>query len=303
MSVVKSFSVGNGDMFYIKHDSDNFTIIDCNMDDTNKKNIVSDIQVAIKDKRMRRFISTHPDKDHITGLKYLDEQIGLWNFYCVKNKATKSDDFEDFDYYCKLRDSDIHYYLYKNCERKWMNKSDKNDKENHGSAGINCLWPVENNEDFKNALDLAEEGKAYNNLSPVLTYSLNNGVKVMWMGDIEKDFLEKIKGEINWDEVDILFAPHHGRDSGKVPSDVLKKLNPSLIIIGESPSQHINYYTGYNTITQNSAGDIVFICEKGWVHIYISSESYNNGTSFLTDKSKKNDSYGNYIGSLETKEK
>lgn len=31
MSVIKSFSVGNGDMFYIKHDTDNFTIIDCNL--------------------------------------------------------------------------------------------------------------------------------------------------------------------------------------------------------------------------------------------------------------------------------
>ena len=29
MSIVKSFSVGNGDMFYINHGSDNFTIIDC----------------------------------------------------------------------------------------------------------------------------------------------------------------------------------------------------------------------------------------------------------------------------------
>lgn len=77
MSVVKSFSVGNGDMFYIKHNSDNFTIIDCNMDDTNKENIVSEIIEAKKYKGMRRFISTHPDEEHLTGLKYLDEQIGL----------------------------------------------------------------------------------------------------------------------------------------------------------------------------------------------------------------------------------
>jgi hypothetical protein len=28
MSIVKSFSVGEGDMFYIKHGSSNFTIID-----------------------------------------------------------------------------------------------------------------------------------------------------------------------------------------------------------------------------------------------------------------------------------
>lgn len=39
MSIIKSLSVGNGDMFYIKHDSSNFTIIDCNMDETNKKKL------------------------------------------------------------------------------------------------------------------------------------------------------------------------------------------------------------------------------------------------------------------------
>ena len=41
MSIIKSISVGNGDMFYIKHGSSNFTIIDCNMDDTNKQKIIT----------------------------------------------------------------------------------------------------------------------------------------------------------------------------------------------------------------------------------------------------------------------
>ena len=31
MSIIKSFSVGEGDMFYIDHNSDNFSIIDCNL--------------------------------------------------------------------------------------------------------------------------------------------------------------------------------------------------------------------------------------------------------------------------------
>ena len=38
MSTIKSFSVGYGDMFFINHGSDNFTIIDCYLDDENKKN-------------------------------------------------------------------------------------------------------------------------------------------------------------------------------------------------------------------------------------------------------------------------
>ena len=37
MSVIKSFSVKNGDTFYIKHNSPNFTVIDCNLIDERKE--------------------------------------------------------------------------------------------------------------------------------------------------------------------------------------------------------------------------------------------------------------------------
>ena len=40
MSVIKSFSVGDGDMFYINHGSDNFTIIDCCYEDENQRDIL-----------------------------------------------------------------------------------------------------------------------------------------------------------------------------------------------------------------------------------------------------------------------
>ena len=43
MSIIKSFSVGEGDMFYIKHNSSNFSIIDCCLDDDNKEEIVYEI--------------------------------------------------------------------------------------------------------------------------------------------------------------------------------------------------------------------------------------------------------------------
>lgn len=72
-----------------------------------------------------------------------------------------------------------------------------------------------------------------------------------------------------------MFAPHHGRDSGKVSTDVLKKLNPHIVIIGEAPSKYLNYYSGYNTITQNSAGNIVFECIEDYVHVYIEKSSYS----------------------------
>lgn len=44
MSKVKSFSVGNGDMFYIRHNSDNFTTIDCCLTDDVKDDILDEIE-------------------------------------------------------------------------------------------------------------------------------------------------------------------------------------------------------------------------------------------------------------------
>lgn len=36
MSEIKSQSVDNGDMFYINHNTDNFSMIDCNITDERK---------------------------------------------------------------------------------------------------------------------------------------------------------------------------------------------------------------------------------------------------------------------------
>ena len=298
MSIVKSFSVGDGDMFYIDHNSDNFTTIDCcYSDDENKETNFEEMKEIADKKGITRFISTHPDEDHIKGIEDFVEEVGIVNFYCVENEAIKEDETDSFKKYCELRDSDKAYYVSKGCRRKWMNVS----SEERGCAGINYLWSITSDEDYQEALEKVKEGKEHNNISPIFTYSVENNVKMMWMGDMEHDFLEKIKEKIEWPEIDILFAPHHGRDSGKVSEDVLKKLNPHIIIIGEAPSQYLNYYSGYNTITQNSAGDIVFDCSGDYVDIYIEKESYRYETDFLEDKSKSDSSYGHYLGSFKPK--
>lgn len=293
MSIIKSFSVGNGDTFYIKHGSDNFTIIDCYLSDDNKETIVDEILSESRDKGIRRFISTHPDEDHICGLEYLDERLEINNFYCVKNEATKEDETVDFKKYCELRDdSKKAFYIKKGVSRKWMNQSD----EERGSAGINILWPDTDNADFKDALDKAKNGESPNNISAIIKYSLENGVTVLWLGDLETDFMEKIKDEVEWPKVDILFAPHHGRESGKIPQEILDNLDPKIIIIGEAPSKNLNYYQGYNKITQNSAGDITFECVTNKVHIYVSNENYT--VDFLNNENLNDFGSHTYLGTL-----
>jgi len=244
MSIIKSFSVGNGDMFYINHNSDNFTIIDCCYNTKkNKEKNFNEIKEKSFTKGITRFISTHPDEDHIRGLKYLTEIMEIVNFYVVENKAIKCDEeTENFKKYCKLRDNKKKvFYIYKNCERYWMNKTN------------------------------------------------------------ETDFLKKIKDDIDWKKIDILFAPHHGRYSGRIPEEILKKLKPKVIVIGEAPSENLNYYKNYNTITQNSAGDITFECLGLIVNVYVSNEGYNVGFLDDKDKDKKLD-LGYYIGSFKVEQ-
>lgn len=290
MILVKSFSVGNGDMFYIRHGTDNFSIIDCCMPAEDRDRIVSEVTTQSYDKRVVRVISSHPDNDHILGLEALDDELEIRNFYCVENSATKQEVTDDFRRYCELRDSDKAYYLYSGCSRRWMNK----ESTERGSAGLNVLWPDTENEHYRLALEVATNGGSPNNISPIVRYSLKDGVSMLWMGDLESEFMRLIKDDLALPQTDVVFAPHHGRASGKIPESILQDLAPRIVVIGEAPSEHLNYYEGYDTITQNSAGDISFECSGGVVHVYASKEY---SVDYL-DNLLKPDTYGYYVGSL-----
>ena len=290
MSIVHSYAVGNGDMFSIRHKSDSCTIIDCNIENGNRDWLLRVIDKQRKGKTITRFISTHPDQDHLKGLSTLDDHIRIANFYVVKNSAKKNEENDDFERYKKLRDGNKVFYINRGCRREWLNKSD----DEHYGAGIWVHWPKTSNKHFKKALQDTADGKSPNNTSPVITYSLKGGVMMAWFGDLETGFMEQIENEISWPEVDILFAPHHGRDSGKIPASILESMNPKIVVIGEAPSENLNYYRDYDTITQNSAGSIYFECVANWVHVYVTSPTYS--VDFLENKGAN--AYRYCIGSL-----
>lgn len=279
MSIIKSFSVGNGDMFYIEHNTDNFTIIDSCLGEGTEDTILAEVARLSASKGITRFISTHPDEDHILGLKTLDDKIKILNFYVVDNSASKKDVTENFTRYCELRDSAKAFKISKGCARRWLNQSDDERK----GSGIQILWPDTEDENFKKALSQANDGEAFNNISPIVKYTTDD-TTVLWMGDMETEFMESIQDQLELPHVDVLFAPHHGRDSGKVPESLLAKMTPNIIIIGEAPSEYLNYYPGYNTITQNSAGDIVLECVAGKCHVFTTREFE---AAFLANEGKQ----------------
>jgi beta-lactamase superfamily II metal-dependent hydrolase len=293
VSVVKSYAVGNGDMFYILHNSDNFTVIDCDLSEENADEIIQDIKAARIGKGIERFICTHPDEDHFGGLHLLDDAISILNFYVVKNQAIKDEDTESFKRYCELRDHPKKaFYIFKDCTRRWMNISD----QERSTSGINILWPDTSNEHFKQALAACDAGESYNNTSAVIRYSVESGASFLWLGDLETQFMEDITDAIDLRKTTIVFASHHGRDSGKIPDTWLEKLDPQIIVIGEAPSRHLNYYTGYNTVTQNMAGHIIMQCTDDKVHFHASNHNYSNKA--LTDEGVADIGDSKYVGSI-----
>ena len=295
MSKVKSFSVGNGDMFYIRHNTDNFTTIDCCLTDDVKDEILNEIGLESFGKGVVRFISTHPDDDHIKGLVEYDNRFGIVNFYRVDNGTTKDcTETKDFKRYKKLRDDGrISFELKKGCKRKWMNITD----EERQGAGLSCLWPITDNELYKEALETAANGGSPNNISPVIRYNVS-GFSFLWMGDMETDMQKEFDKQVANDHTTIVFAPHHGRKSGHIPSTLMDKLTPKLVVVGEAPCSELDYYAGNNTITQNSAGDILFETNGDYVDIFVSKQGYNKTDGMVRNSNHGEHSGMKYLGSI-----
>ena len=166
--------------------------------------------------------------------------------------------------------------------------------EVRATAGLSVLWPNTANIHFIRALAECDAGESYNNTSAVIRYQLQGGASFMWLGDLETEFMENIYNDIDLSKTTVVFAAHHGRDSGKIPNRWLEKLDPQIIVIGEAPSRHLNYYTGYTTITQNRAGDITFDLEGNKVHIYASNQNYSH-SDFNNEYQSK---FAGYVGSI-----
>ena len=293
MSIVKSYSFPDktirGDMFYIKHDSENFTVIDCYLIDGDGRNarkdeIIKEIQKESED-RVCRFISTHPDNDHIAGIEQLDKHWKIINFYAVDNKRPADYNDESLTCYQRLLNNK-NFPIKRGIRRAWLNET----KDGKGSSGIHFLWPDLENEKFKEALELVSMGEKINNICPIFTYRLEDGPTYMWMGDLETEMQQAYYDEYKNDipQVDILFQPHHGRKSSALPNALLEALNPKLIIIGNAPSEHIEYGDSRQTITQNTAGEIFLENDGREVHVYTKKDINNKPTCLKRKQGKGN---------------
>lgn len=271
--------------------------------------------VSMLSSETHRFYDSAKDHDVVTslGVQMREDELVLadsdYNGYSLVNiiQADAVADYKISDELFQLlnvlyknRNSEERLSKYiKNKSKLIIDKIASQAEEVKNNLGIlNWIVDMINTEQISACFtELGQFIKSPNNISPIIKYSLNNGVTVLWFGDLENTFMEKIKDLIELPKADIIFAPHHGRSSGKIPKEWMESIDPKIVVIGEAPSEKINYLSGYNTITQNTAGNIIFDCDTGIVDVYVSNEKYS--VDFLKDKKKSNKYNGKYIGSLD----
>jgi beta-lactamase superfamily II metal-dependent hydrolase len=236
------------------------TQVPSNKKDYEQKKIPDNPIFYLKNKGIKnifRFIVTHPDMDHLDGIKDLFDEFNIYNFWDTNNKKEISDkagsggyNMEDWKFYKSLRDG-------KKTPSTRLTYFSGASTIYYNQDHIEILSPT------STILNACNDKDNWNDSSYVILYTppkANGGNwKILLAGDSEdltwehiiKNHSEKVKN------IDILFAPHHGRDSSR-NFDFLKTITPTITLFGNASSTHLAYtkYSG-TKITNNQAGYII----------------------------------------------
>jgi len=304
MGIIHFLNVKNGDCSIVQHPSGRITVIDvCNAyeqattyQDTydmgkshihggnfnQKEHPVNPIDYL----RQRgiagvfRFILTHPDMDHMDGLKAFCAVFRPLNFWDTDNAKeipfSESSIYrkEDWLYYKSIRDGTLsngpkRLVLYAGARGPYYNQDDTNG-EPHDNLYI--LAPT------RELMDQAKTSDDYNDASYVILYRSEGG-RVLFAGDSHDRTWDYILDNYAKDvrNVELLIAPHHGRKSGR-SYKFLDVVNPGLTLLGNADSEHLAYEAwrnrGFCYITNNQAGCIIIDASKNPMSVYVTNESY-----------------------------
>ncbi|RXK61777.1 MBL fold metallo-hydrolase [Lacibacter luteus] len=230
-----------------------------------------------------RFIITHPDMDHLDGIQDLYSEFSITNTWDTDNKKSIDADAnfagynkEDWQFYRKLRNGQVN-------TTKRLTYFAKNDNLYYNEDNLKILCPT------PELLRNANECGNYNDSSYVLLYTppKSNGGKwkFLFAGDSEDNSWEYILSNHKEDvaNVDVLFAPHHGRDSGR-SYEFLKTVKPKVTLFGNASSKHLAYssYAASLRITNNQAGYIIMDISPEKVVLYV--KNFEFARNFLHNR-------------------
>ena len=314
-------NVKEGDCSIIEHDSDHVSIIDvCNAKKVTKqrsyaesahlrarvpgnfqqdKHPVNPVEYLYKFgiDSVFRFVLTHPDMDHMDGIKDFFECFSPLNFYDTENNKEmefpKGSPYneEDWNFYKKLRDgkpkTDPQRLTLFSGDDGIHRTRDWN--SNPPGDAFYILAPT------PELVQQANETEDYNDASYVILYR-GKGGRILLTGDSHDNTWEHIldKWEDDVKDVDLLIAPHHGRKSGR-SYDFLDTVNPKMTFFGIAPSQHLAYsawtYRKLEYITNTQANCMVVDCSGNNLTLYVTYETFAKKYNPDTYYSEKYDAW------------
>jgi len=227
-----------------------------------------------------RFILTHPDMDHMSGIKELFNRKEFINFWDTDNNKyidpdTWEDspyDKEDWDFYQSIRGSEkgpktLILYRGATSECCWI------------QDGIEILSPT------KELVSEANKSEEYDHLSYVLMINFG-GKKILLCGDATKKALEDVIQHYGGKHLkcDVLLAPNHGSPN-HISRKILDIFNPDLTIV--SVAEGVDYarelYSKYGIVLSTKHyGDIwVKIKETGKIIFKTQFQNYSDSWYIL----------------------
>ena len=312
MGVLHFLNVDDGDCSVIQHPSGRVTVIDVNnASPTVSKAILEALGVhgdfRQKDhpvnpieylgnrevRSVHRFILTHPDMDHMGGIKAFFDAFSPINFWDSDNEEEKEFETgsphneEDWDFYRNIRVTDP------NSEPKRLTLLDrmvgcywnKDEGSSSGGDGLHILSPT------ADLLNRANESGDFNDCSYVILYRSAAGT-TLFPGDAQNATWDHLLSHHKSDiaDVDLLIAPHHGRRSD-LDFSFLDAVKPKLTFFGNAPSEHLAYDAWNNRklpfITNNQANCIVVDTSGTTMSLYVTNESFArslNANTFWSDQ-------------------
>ncbi len=222
-----------------------------------------------------RFIISHPDMDHLDGVRDLFDEFSIHNVWDTDNNKELNGEgngrfnSEDWEFYVKLRASQI-----QNTKRLTLYSGNTGDY--YSNDHLHILAPT------PDLVKSANESGDFNDLSYAVLYKppkANGGFwKILFAGDGCDETWKHIIANHHElvSDIDILMAPHHGRGSGRDFSflDVLK---PRVTLMGNASSTHLAYesYRGIR-ITNNQAGYVVIDINANGLHVYVKNKEFSD---------------------------
>lgn len=266
-------NVGHGDCTIIEHPSGHISMIDIN----NCKTLTADelelfnesklITASIRQhdeqyysdrlvdpieywknnfagKAIFRYIQTHPDMDHMSGLYRLiaqEESISVTNFWHPGDTKTIEDVNWDKGFYDR-NDWDAYQSISESAEVegqkvKVIRPEFGDANEFYTSDGIVVLGPTETLREEINRDNEGKDRRNWNDISYILKVS-HAGRSVILPGDAESEAWETAMGKTEeLFSCDVLKASHHGRESG-FHEVAVKAMSPKWVIasIGKEPA-------------------------------------------------------------------